>query len=486
MSRIQASEFEAKSQKFLHWFKSLPGATFHDHLDIRDLRFQEAGRGIIAVSDIPEDTTLFTIPRTAIINTVTSQLSSLAPSVFAESQQLGEEDGSESDGEPGAQVPDQWLSLILVMIYEYLNSTASPWKPYLDVLPDSFETPMFWSSDELSQLQASSIVDKIGKEQADEMFRSKIVPVVTKYESVFYPDGNPKLTDDSLIALAHRMGSTIMAYAFDLENEEDMAVSDEDDGWVEDKEAQVMMGMVPMADILNADAEFNAHVNHGENDLTVTSLRPIKAGEEVLNYYGPHPNSDLLRRYGYVTPKHSRYDVVELPWESTLSAVKETLAIDDNTWGKAISRIDPEETEDTFVLERETGTTDSNGLLTNPAPPPEIPSDMEEQLQLILKAISKANPGLQLDKVKRKAVGQTVASRVFEAKLAQYPTTLEEDRALLSDPRIGRRQKMALFVRIGEKALLREALDLIRVHHDENGISVEEGGPPRKKTRVHG
>ena len=79
-----------------------------------------------------------------------------------------------------------------------------------------------------------------------------------------------------------------------------------------------------------------AHVNHGEHCLTVTSLRPIKAGEEVLNYYGPHPNSDLLRRYGYVTQKHSRYDVVELSWDTTLSVTRQVLDIDDKAWGKAV------------------------------------------------------------------------------------------------------------------------------------------------------
>jgi hypothetical protein len=63
-------------------------------------------------------------------------------------------------------------------------------------------------------------------------------------------------------------------------------------------------------------------VNHEEESLTVTSLRPIKAGEEILNYYGPHPNSELLRRYGYVTERHSRYDVVEIPWDVVESVMR--------------------------------------------------------------------------------------------------------------------------------------------------------------------
>jgi hypothetical protein len=47
-----------------------------------------------------------------------------------------------------------------------------------------------------------------------------------------------------------------MAYAFDLENDDDEEQEGEDE-WVEDKDGKVLMGMVPMADILNADAEFN-------------------------------------------------------------------------------------------------------------------------------------------------------------------------------------------------------------------------------------
>jgi hypothetical protein len=44
-----------------------------------------------------------------------------------------------------------------------------------------------------------------------------------------------------------------MAYAFDLEAEDE---DEGEDGWVEVKESKTL-GMVPMADMLNADAEFN-------------------------------------------------------------------------------------------------------------------------------------------------------------------------------------------------------------------------------------
>jgi SET domain-containing protein 6 len=53
-----------------------------------------------------------------------------------------------------------------------------------------------------------------------------------------------------------------MAYAFDLDNANEES-EDEEDGWVEDREGKTMLGMVPMADILNANAEFNVRMHVG-------------------------------------------------------------------------------------------------------------------------------------------------------------------------------------------------------------------------------
>ena len=66
-------------------------------------------------------------------------------------------------------------------------------------------------------------------------------------------------------------------------------------------------------------------------------MRPIKAGEEIFNYYGPHPNSELLRRYGYVTEKHSRYDVVEIPWDVVESVMTSKFGISSQVLEQIVS-----------------------------------------------------------------------------------------------------------------------------------------------------
>lgn len=202
---------------------------------------------IVALKDIAPETILFTIPRKGIINIETSELPTKIPNVF----DLTAVKDDENDDTPQM---DSWSSLILVMIYEYLLGDKSTWKSYFDVLPSSFNTPMFWSEQELAELQTSHMRSKVGKASAEEMFRKGLLPIIRKNPSLFA--SSETRSDENLIEVAHRMGSTIMAYAFDLENDE-QDEDEETEEWVEDRDGKSMLGMVPMADILNADAEFN-------------------------------------------------------------------------------------------------------------------------------------------------------------------------------------------------------------------------------------
>ncbi|KAL6897728.1 UV-endonuclease UvdE domain-containing protein [Trichoderma evansii] len=469
-SIMSTNDFQRQTRAFLDWFKSLPGSTFSEDIEIRDLRERNAGRGIVALQDIPADTILFTVPRSEMINIETSELRAKLPDVF-----LNQDTAMEVDDKPQQ---DPWSTLIIVMMYEYFKGDQSKWKPYLDVLPASFETPMFWSDAELDELQASATRSKIGKTNAEEMFHAKILPVIRGNPDVF-PASQAK-SDEELIQLAHRMGSTIMSYAFDFQNE-DEEEEDDSEEWVEDREAKSTMGMVPMADILNADAEYNAHVNYGDDALTVATLRTIKAGEEILNYYGPHPNSELLRRYGYVTPKHSRYDVVELPWKIIEDAMVANLGLSSEQLESARELLDLDEIEETFVLERESDEPNPDGTFANPAKFSEIPEDLREQLKSMLKAIRKVDPSCIVDKRKRDEIQHTVLIKALDAFTSQYPTTIIEDELLLSGSDLSERRKAAVTVRLGEKRLLQEAR--VYLSGIASDATSDDAPAPNKKAR---
>jgi SET domain-containing protein 6 len=432
-------------------------------------------RCTVARQDIAADTVLFTIPRNAIICAATSDLRDKIPEIFdLENADAGQSDSGD-DNSAASAAQDSWTLLILAMMYEYLQGEASRWKPYLEVLPAVFDTPMFWSSAELSELQASALVAKVGKEDADQMIKTKILPVIRAHEDIFLLPGTQNLDDDQLLTLAHRMGSIIMAYAFDLEKDDENEEADEEDSWVEDREGKTMLGMVPMADILNADAEFNAHINHGENALTATALRPIKAGEEILNYYGPLPNGELLRRYGYVTPKHSRYDVVELPWDLVETELRQRAgsSVAPSDWEKARQRTQSDdEFEEGFVLERASDDPDSTGRLTGEALFSGLPDELGEQFKGFLKAIKKtcnADFAVQAlsDRDMRKDLYLQAVLGALQARERQYTTSLEDDEQAMNAGQLTRRQQMAVWVRRGEKQVLREAESWVRRQVDE-------------------
>ncbi|KAL8337162.1 hypothetical protein RB601_008600 [Gaeumannomyces tritici] len=524
---MRETDFDKKSQDFLVWFKNLPGATFHDHISIVDLRARNAGRGIVTTADIEPDTVLFTIPRQHIIYPANSELARKLPAVFAGVGGSGPTpDVDDDDG----RAQDSWTSLILVMIHEHLRGSASPWRPYLDVLPARFETPMFWSAAELAELQASPVVASVGRAEGDAMIRSRILPVIRENEALFFGAGGAAMGDEELVELAHRMGSTIMAYAFDLERDDDAMDEDdaEGDGWVEDRDGRTVMGMVPMADILNADAEFNvcpcpfscrvftsrldlsfsnsaanparqAHINHSEEALVAISLRKIPAGEEILNYYGPLPNGQLCRRYGYTTSKHSRYDVAEVAWEPILDGVLSRVKMTRDEWrkleahpkaGEAGSDDDGDNSEgdgDTYVLERDCEDPDELGQLQGSPRFAQLPDELTERLKAVLKAAKKARPEAVPDKKARDDLMLGAVRDAIDAKLREYGTSLEEDAATLAGLGGGAsaRVRMALEVRIGEKRLLREARAWLdrKLGGDGQGERMELDAPSAKRQR---
>jgi SET domain-containing protein 6 len=252
----------------------------------------------VATKDILQHTTIFSIPRDFIINVQTSELPKKLPDIF---------DPPVPDNEDEEHEPlDSWASLILVMLYEYLQGEASKWKPYMDVLPQTFDTPIFWSETELEELKGTCLTtEKIGKQESDEMLRTRILPIVLQNPEIFYPEGVEQFSEHELLMLAHRMGSTIMAYAFDLEPEGEQD-EDEEEGWVEDRDGKTLLGMVPMADIMNANAEFNVRnllscvdslLTKRSNRHTSTTPTVSKSHRSAPAYQPAHRSSTTTARF---------------------------------------------------------------------------------------------------------------------------------------------------------------------------------------------
>ncbi|KAI9672226.1 MAG: hypothetical protein M1831_002040 [Alyxoria varia] len=454
--------FSAKSQAFIDWFVSQPGAILDPRVSLTDFRAKGAGRALTALEDVPKEVDLFTIPPESILCANTSDLFKCLPSDVTERLE-----------------DDQWTSLVLILLYEYLQGQASRWKSYLDVLPDSLNTLMFWAESELDELQASNVRDKVAKGEAEEEFRRSVLPVIHEYAHVFYPQTARRLQDDELLSLCHRMASTIMAYAFDMPRKDDDDEEVDESGYVEDDEDAVTpKGMMPLADMLNSDAEFNARLFEHDGSYSMKSLRDIKKGEEVLNDYGPLPRSELMRCYGYITPKYAPFDVAEIPKDLLVHVTQKYRKLEQSDLQERLSYLDRKEVlEDGYSLARQGRYSDSDddegSALNMDAKVEQLPDGLVKTLRALL--VNK-NEVRNLKSARKdrdmelwKDMGN-VFIQILDERIAQYATTEEEDDQLLRSGEPQGRQKMAITVRLSEKQILREAKDV--------AISIAQGNFP--------
>ncbi|KAH9842234.1 Ribosomal lysine N-methyltransferase 4 [Teratosphaeria destructans] len=429
---MEVDDLEGRSNSFLNWLKQ-SATTISTKIQLADLRDQSAGRGVLAKQDIAEDEVLFTIRRSSILTV----------------------DNSELPGDVKKQLDDPWLSLIVAMIYEHQLGGDSRWKAYFDVLPTEFDTPMFWSDEELEYLRGSAVKEKIGKTSADEAFSTKIIPLLGQHAKVFRLDG---MSNQQLLELCHRMGSTIMAYAFDLETSDLERSSSKhgEDGWEEDEEESQALskGMVPLADMLNADADRNnARLFYEEDKVVMKSIKPIKAGEEIFNDYGPLPSADVLRRYGYTTPNYEKYDVVEVSLDFIKDHVKDgPQKLQEQDLDERIRYLDEQGVvDDAFDISR---ADNEDGQF------PDELCMLFNTLALSRDEFAKLKKKDKLPRSELEPAAARLLSDICQERLTTYCQWSEEEFKTLDtdNSKTARRKRMALQVLKGEKEVLGEAI----------------------------
>jgi len=439
-------DFTYRSSTFMSWLASIPNVTLHPSIQLADLRSQHAGRGLLATDNIPANTDLFTLPRSSIISTETSALPKLLPASIFEDR-------------------DPWSALILVMTYEYLLGEKSQWKPYFDVMPTDFDTLMFWNEDELAELQACAVRGKVGRKAANQMFEEHVLPIIKGHENTFYPEGNSsRLSDVELLALAHRFGSTIMAYAFDLEKDPSQLEADEEGYASEDEDALLAKGMVPLADLLNSNANFNARLFYGTDTVTMRAVEDIRKGEEILNDYGHLPRSDLLRRYGYITDQYKPFDVVEITTELLLETVQDYRSLKEQDLHKRLEYLEDKDVlDDGYDIGRREmarqGQDDKDDHSEIPLSSSMFPPELVLLLRVLLAGQTEYKKLKSLSEERDALLWVDIANVMVEVatrRIKQYMTSVEEDESMLQDSNIHGRRKAAIEVRLGEKEILKE------------------------------
>ncbi|ODQ47144.1 hypothetical protein PICMEDRAFT_71255 [Pichia membranifaciens NRRL Y-2026] len=328
--------FRENTEKFAQWVQD-HFSRVSTKFKIDDLREQGQGRGLIATEDIAKNERLFELSRDCILNVTTAAMSKL---------RAGNRNVLES--------LNQWQALIICVAYEWLMGDKSRFAHYFRVLPlqsSDYNSLMFWSEEELETLKPSGVLSRIGREAAEEMHALLVADIIPNRLQC------PELAEFLTQERFHVVASLIMSYSFDVdhfaekvdtEESDDCDDSDDDDddddegddGGKEEEEEELdqedvdqaleelddadaaedrlsrdsyLKSMVPLADTLNSNTSLvNATLKYEKSKLVMIAEKKIKKGEQIFNIYGELPNTEILRKYGYVELPSSKFDFAEI------------------------------------------------------------------------------------------------------------------------------------------------------------------------------
>uniref|UniRef100_A0A7N0T2I1 SET domain-containing protein n=2 Tax=Kalanchoe fedtschenkoi TaxID=63787 RepID=A0A7N0T2I1_KALFE len=159
-----ASEAEAKLDQFLQWLQA-------NKVELRGCSIKysdpEKGFGIYRTADAPEDGVLVVVPLELAI---TPMRVLQDPVIGLECRKLFE------DG----VVDDRFLIILFLTVERLLKNSS--WMPYLDMLPESFGNPLWFTDDEIEELKGTTLyrASELQKKKLKDIFDSKVKDLVKK------------------------------------------------------------------------------------------------------------------------------------------------------------------------------------------------------------------------------------------------------------------------------------------------------------------
>jgi len=185
--------------------------------------------------------------------------------------------------ESGVQLRSRHSMLAAYVLQEKANPT-SYWKPYIDILPEAYDTiPLFFSEPELAELQGSMAIEKIqDRHNSLQVEYDNLVEHVPMFSEFSYKD----FVWARLVIITRIFGMVI-------------------DGIKTE-------GLVPMADMLNhkRPRETKWTYQQSRKGFVITTLNPIEKDCEVFDSYGRKCNSRFFVNYGFVPEENEDNEAV--------------------------------------------------------------------------------------------------------------------------------------------------------------------------------
>ncbi|OUM70646.1 hypothetical protein PIROE2DRAFT_1176, partial [Piromyces sp. E2] len=462
------SENKNTLQLLFEWFEKVGITYSKEYLDIDyHIRGTGDGLGILALKDIPEGTIVCKIPKTAILSVKTSSIANILEE----------------------QLLKGGIGLAVALMYEIGIGEKSEWYGYIQSIPKKEPLPMFWNDDSFRHL-AGTELEKSAREDRELLesdFESVVLPLTESYPDVFtkeictldnFLNASSLVSSrafqvdnyhgDAMVPLADIFNHKTGAENVHLETEGDLCEvcgkieklcrCDDDASTVDqdhdghdhdhehDKEGETEKEKGKEKELSPEEEQKIAEM------IDIRIVRPCKKGDEVFNTYGEHANASLLNKYGFAE-LNNKYDVVSMD----IKRIMRIMCPNDRKKPKMIERamfwfehrmkflppefLDPNNTENDDEIEdindfffRFESTTDIDPDLRGLLLVQLVDGGLFQNWKKDKKAFNRWLKALPTEEKKRKFNQPSLKEKLCqyvcqfaEARLKDYPTTLEED-----------------------------------------------------------
>ncbi|XP_036215371.2 actin-histidine N-methyltransferase [Bactrocera oleae] len=261
---------------------------------VRIAQFQGYELGLEATRDIAEEEVLFSIPRKLILSEENMDLE-YSPTQF----------GSMSN-----------LKLSYVLMLEALKPDSF-WKPYIDLLPEKYNTVLYFTTKEMEMLRGSNALTAalrqckaIARQYAFLYNCTVKAPRADKFNSI-----GQTFKEQFNYDLYRWAVSTVMTRE-NLVPRSRPARSGVDDA---SQESETIAALIPFWDMANhRQGHVTSFFNIETQEMESSAQSSFKAGEQIFIHYGNRSNADLMIHNGFINPTNPKdYVCIKLGLGST-------------------------------------------------------------------------------------------------------------------------------------------------------------------------
>ncbi|KAK9464437.1 hypothetical protein V1512DRAFT_255412 [Lipomyces arxii] len=223
-----------------------------------------------AVSDIKSTSKLLSCPRNLVMD-------------YSKASALWEGDQKPFESSPV-------IAIRLFLSYQKVLGHNSAWAPYIRVLPDTFDTPLYFDEDDMKLLEGTNMYGEVElRRQAwMEEWQDAVKSLPENLDKT-------QFTWDLYLWASTVLTSRSFPSALVLRQDE--------------KESYPVL--VPLVDSLNHKPLTSITWTATDEGFEISTNNNIAASKEVFNNYGPKGNEELLMGYGFCI-ENNEFDVVTL------------------------------------------------------------------------------------------------------------------------------------------------------------------------------